>query len=113
MISKQMYTILKEIPHSPSAITFSDMDAKKIVDINLLKDLLNDAHNNKHIAFSVHMPYNDILKSKFALTEEGQVAIEEYEGTTYNTKLSTWALIISGLSFLASVAAVIVACIVK
>ena len=113
MISKQMYNILKEIPHSPNNITFKDMDSKKLVDINLLKDLLNDARENEYIAFAIHMPYNDILKSKFALTEEGQVAIEEYEGTKYNTKLSTWALIISGLSFLASVAAVIVACIVK
>ena len=51
--------------------------------------------------------------NKFSLTEEGQVAIEEYEGKKYNTKLSVWALIIAGLSFLASVAAVIVACIVK
>lgn len=114
MISKQMYNILKEIPHSPNNITFKDMDSKKLVDINLLKDLLSNALDSKYIAFPFrNSPYNDILKTNFSLTEDGQIAIEEYEGTKYNSKLSTWALIISGLSFLASVAAVIVACIVK
>ena len=113
MISKQMHKILKEIPHSPTTTTFKDMENKKIADINLLKDLLCNALENKYIAFSFrNNPYNDILKSNFSLTELGQIAIEEYEGTKYNTALSTWALVIAGLSFLASVAAVVVACFV-
>jgi len=112
MISKQMYKVLNEIPHSPATITYQDIKSKAIVDDDLLKDILAEAKNSKYVKFGHYMPYNDILLSKFALTEEGQVAIEEYEGTKYNTKLSTWALVISGLSFLASVAAVVVACVV-
>lgn len=109
MISKQMYKVLKEIPHSPTTTTFADIDNKKIVDINLLKDLLTDALANKYIAFSFrNNPYNDILKSKFALTELGQIAIEEYKGTKYNTKLSTWALIVAGLSFVVSIIALFI-----
>ena len=109
MITKQMYKILKEIPHSPSTTTFADMENKKIADINLLKDLLSNALENKYIAFSFrNNPYNDILKSKFALTELGQIAIEEYIGTKYNSKLSTWALIVAGLSFVVSIIALFV-----
>ena len=108
MISKQMYKLLKQIPHSPTETTFADMDSKKIMDINLLKDLLKDASNNKYIAFAVHMPYNDILRSKFCLTEDGQIAIEEFEGTRYNSALSTWAIIIAGLSFVVSIIALFV-----
>lgn len=109
MISKQMYKVLKKIPHSPTTTTFKDMESKKIVDINLLKDLLSNALASKYIAFSFrNNPYNDILKSNFALTEDGQIAIEEYEGTKYNSKLSTWALIIAGLSFIVAIIALFV-----
>ena len=111
MISKTMYKLLRKIPHSPSGTTFADLANKNIMDINLLNDLLKDANNNNYIAFSAHMPYNDLKRSKFCLTETGQVAIEEYEGTTYNTKLSTWAIVISALSFVASVVAIVVSCV--
>ena len=109
MISKQMYKILKNIPHSPITTTFKDLEGKKLADINLLKDLLSNALSNKYIAFSFrNNPYNDILKSNFSLTEDGQIAVEEYEGTKYNTKLSTWAIIIAGFSFVVSIIALFV-----
>lgn len=109
MISKQMYEILKEIPHSPTTTTFTDIENKKIVDINLLKDLLTNAIDEKYIAFSFrNNPYNDVLKSNFSLTELGQIAIEEYKGTKFNSKLSTWALIVAGLSFIVSIIALFV-----
>ena len=106
MISKQMYNILKHIPHSPESTTFKEMDSKKLVDICFLKDLLNDAKNNNYIAFPIRNNlYNDILTTNFSLTESGQVAIEEYEGTKYNSKQSKWALIIAGLSLVVSIIA--------
>lgn len=108
MISKQMYKVLKNIPHSPKMITFKEMETKGIVDINLLKNLLMVAKTHKYIAFYASMPNNDILKSQFGRTEEGQIAIEEYEGTKYNSKLSTWALIIAGLSFIVAIIALFV-----
>ena len=109
MISKQMYKVLKEVPHSPATTTFADMEKKKIADINLLKDLLRNALENNYIAFSFrNNPYNDILSSKFSLTESGQIAIEEYTETKYNSRLSTLALIIAGLSFIVSIIALFV-----
>lgn len=103
-----MYKVLKEIPHSPSAITFEDIE-NKIEDIDLMKDLLNNAIDNQYIAFSFrNNPYNDIMKSKFSLTELGQSAIEEYTGTKYNSKLATFALIVAGLSFVVSIIALFV-----
>ena len=44
------------------------------------------------------------------LTEEGKEAIDEYKRQMRSDQKATWALIIAGLSLLASVAAVIVAC---
>lgn len=109
MISKQMFKVLKEVPYSPTTTTFQDMDKKQIVDINLLKVLLKDALNNRYIDFQFrNNPYNDIFTTKFSLTELGQIAIEEYKGTKYNSRLSTWAIIIAGLSFIVSIIALFV-----
>ena len=109
MISKQMYKVLKKIPHAPSTTTMNDLHNLHIVDINILKNLLNNAIDNKYITFSTRgNPYNDISQNKISLTEAGQVAIEEFKGTKYNTKLSTWAIIIAGLSFIVSIIALFV-----
>lgn len=108
MISKQMHKLLTEIPHSPTPITFKELSDKNLMNINLLSDLVKEAKASKYIAFNAHNPYNDLHTSKFCLTEEGQVAIEEFEGTKYNTRLSTWALIIAGLSFVVAIIALFV-----
>lgn len=109
MISKQMYGLLTEIPHSPITTSFQEIADKQILDISLLKNLLNNAVENKYIAYPSRVsPYNDILTTNFSLTESGQIAIEEYRGTRYNSKLSTWAIIIAGLSFVVSIIALFV-----
>ena len=109
MISKQMYRLLTEIPHAPITTSFQEIADKKILDISLLKTLLNDAVKNKYIAYPSRVnPYSDILTTSFSLTESGQIAIEEYKGTKYNSKLSTWAIIIAGLSLVVSFIALFV-----
>ena len=109
MISKQMYRLLTEIPHSPITTSFQEIADKQILDISLLKNLLNNTVENKYIAYPSRVsPYNDILTTNFSLTESGQIAIEEYRGTRYNSKLSTWAIIIAGLSFVVSIIALFV-----
>ena len=113
MISKKMHIMLKGIPHSPETTTFKELSDKKLMNINLLYDLLKDAKANEYIAYRERNPYNDLHTSNFCLTELGQIAIEEYEGTKYNSTLSTWALIIAGLSFVASVVAIVVSCLLQ
>ena len=108
MISKQMCAILKEIPHSPTTTTFTDMSAKKLLDVNLLMDLLSNALENKYIAYAFRNPYNNLKKDAFSLTELGQIAIEEHEGTKYNSALSTWALVVAALSFVVAIIALFV-----
>lgn len=104
-----MYGLLTEIPHSPITTSFQEIADKQILDISLLKNLLNNAVENKYIAYPSRVsPYNDILTTNFSLTESGQIAIEEYRGTRYNSKLSTWAIIIAGLSFVVSIIALFV-----
>lgn len=51
MISKQMYRLLTEIPHSPITTSFQEIADKQILDISLLKNLLNNAVENKYIAY--------------------------------------------------------------
>lgn len=109
MISKQMYKILKNIPHAPAQTTFMDLNKKRIVDINLLKNLLENALKDAYIAFPFrNSPYNDILQTHFSLTELGQTAVEEYLDKHSSAKRGTIALVISGLSLLVSIVAVIV-----
>ena len=71
-------------------------------------DILEDAMNCNYIVYASRNPYNDIQQSPFYLTEAGHIEIEEYEGTKYNTSLSTWALIIAGLSFIVAIIALYV-----
>ena len=113
MISKQMYKILQKIPHSPERITLKELRKKVKIDVSVMWSILEDAMNCNYIVYASRNPYNDIQQSPFYLTEAGQIEIEEYGRENSSSKKATWALVISGLSFLASVAAVIVACIVK
>lgn len=108
MISKDMYKVLKEIPHAPNRIHFKDLDNKKIIDISLLKNILREAVSCKYIQFcDPTNPYKKIEVNHFYLTEAGQVSVEEYKEQKGSSAKATWALIISGLSFLASVVAII------
>ena len=108
MISRDMNRILKAIPRFPKDTDFYEISKKKIVEPALLSKCLKDALKSKYIEFVSKSPYNDISKSRFYLTEEGQTAIEENKHQRTASKKATWALIISGLSFIASVVAIVV-----
>ena len=109
MISKNMYKVLKNIPHAPKRIQFKDLDSKKIMDISLLKNLLREAKSCKYIQYCDSAnPYNKIEVNPFYLTEEGQVEIEEYKDKCGSSAKATCAIVISALSFIASVVAIIV-----
>lgn len=111
MISKNMYKVLKEIPHAPDTTDYKELCNKNIHNKSLLLNLLEEAKIHKYIESIVGSPLNPtylIKKFGFYLTESGQVAIEEYKSRRNSSKKATWALIISGSSFIASVVAVIV-----
>ena len=112
MISKRMYQILKMIPHYPFDINMKEMRGKRYIDFSETSNILKDALSFKYISF-VEGCLPDVLNGRFYLTEVGQKEIEAYKRENKSSAKATWALVISGLSFLASVAAVIVACIVK
>ena len=111
MISKRMNKLLKKIPHSPKTTTLQELSRKKIMDINLLVDLLEDAIGCHYVAYASRNPYNDISKSKICLTEAGQIVIEEYAEQRGASVKATWALVISALSVIASVVAIVVSCV--
>ena len=113
MISKQMYKILKKIPHSPERITLKELREKVKIDVSLMWNILEDAMDCNYIVYASRNPYNDIKQSPFYLTEAGQIEIEEYGREKNSSKKATWALVISGLSFIASVVAIIVSCVVQ
>ena len=106
MISRKMYKILKEIPHSPNKTTLKELREKLKIDINEMWDILEDAMSCHYIAHTSHSPYNNIQQHPFCLTEAGQIELEEYRRTSGASTKSTWALIIAVLSLLVSVVAI-------
>lgn len=111
MISKDMYRVLKRVPRSPKDTTSLKLLAEKTLEVNLLFEVLQDAMGCKYIMYTEPPRRNlhySLENSTFCLTEAGQIQIEEYENKKGSSTKSTWALIISGLSFLASAIAVVV-----
>lgn len=111
MISKAMYKVLKNIPRFPKDTNSLNLIAKNTLEVNLLFEILQDALNCKYIIYTQshnHTSYYTLENSSFGLTESGQLQIEEYKNRRGSSRKSTLAIIISGLSFLASVIAIIV-----
>ena len=108
MISKHMYKIPKRIPRHPQRMTFKELSDKKLLDISLLWSLLEEAIDCRYIVFSGRNATSDLSKSSFYLTEEGQIALDEYKRQLGADRKSTWALIIAGLSFVVAIIALFV-----
>ena len=111
MISKDMYKVLKQIPRFPKDTNSQELLAKKTLEANLLFEILNDAINCRYIIYTQsnnRSNYYTFERSSFSITEAGQLQVEEYENKRHSSSKSTWALIIAGLSFIASVAAIII-----
>ena len=113
MISKQMYKILKKIPRHPQRMTFKEISDKKFMDISLLWNLLEEAIDCHYIVFSGRNAVSDLSRSSFYLTEEGQIALEEYKRQLGADRKATWAIIISGLSLVVAIVAIVVSCVVQ
>lgn len=113
MISKNMYTVLKKIPCYPQQITLEELREKKILNVLLLEDILNQASINKYISFVEFSTHKEIFENPFCLTEAGQIEIEEYTREKQSSVKATWALILSGISIIVSIVAVIISCSVQ
>ena len=108
MISKDMYNVLKQIPHAPNKTNFKCLSDKKTIDISFLKSVLREAISYKYIQYcDPSNPFKQVEVHTFYLTEAGQVQIDEYENQKGSSAKSTWAIIISALSFIASIVAII------
>ena len=105
MISYQMYKLLRSVPLYPDGIP-PDKAFKRA---HLKKDrfdfLVRKAIDDDYIFyFGRNHPESPLL----FLTETGVLAVEEFKGKHTAAKKSTIALIISGLSLLASIAAIVI-----
>lgn len=107
MISKNMYKVLKIIPHAPAMISFDDLHNKCSITPCRLMDLLQEAENHRYIEIVFLGSRDNFTYSDLYLMEAGQTAIEEYKKQKSSSAKATWALIIAGLSFIASVVAII------
>ena len=103
-----MYKVLKKTPRHPQRITFKEISDKKLMDISLLWSLIEEAIDCQYIAFSGRNAVSDLSRSSFYLTEEGQIALEEYKRQLGSDRKATWALIIAGLSFIVAIIALFV-----
>lgn len=105
MISSQMYKLLRSVPLYPDGIP-PDKAFKRA---HLKKDrfdfLVRKAIDDDYIFyFGRNHPESPLL----FLTETGVLAVEEFKGKHTAAKKSTIALIISGLSLLASITAIVI-----
>ena len=106
MISKEMYRLLKNIPRWPNNKTFGELDKILRRDDLVSFGLLMNAKERGLVGCNGK---EEDKTRGFYLTEEGKEAIDEYARQKSSDRKATWALIIAGLSFVASVVAVIVA----
>lgn len=107
MISKNMYKVLNILPHAPATMSFQELyDMCKISHCRLI-ELLEEAKKHNYIDIVFFQSDNNMLLSDLYLTEAGQTAIEEHKKQKSSSAKSTWAIIISALSFIASAVAVV------
>ena len=107
MISKNMYKVLKQIPNSPKTTYYIELCDKKILDTELLYNTLENAFNYEYVMYYPRTENYFMITSPFCLTEAGQIAIQEYERMKSASTKSIWALIISALSLITSIIAII------
>ena len=110
MISKNTYQVLKRIPQYPDTVALIDLQKDKKIKLNIsqLAFILEDAMECNYITPKNRSANSDITNLKFFINECGQIELEEYKDRFASSSKSTWALVISGLSLLASIAAIIV-----
>ena len=110
MISKDMYRLLKRFPRWPDNKPFDIIEKIPFMDKYLCLGLLMDAKQKGLVGCNGKEEENT---AGYFLAEDGRAAIEEYKRQKGADNKATWALVIAGLSFLSSVAAVVVACFVQ
>ena len=107
MISKDMYKVLKSLPHAPCTMTFEELhNICKITPCRLI-DLLEEAEKHNYLEITFLDDEKMLINSDLYLMEAGQTAIEEHIKQKSSSAKSTWAIIISALSFIASIIAII------
>lgn len=90
MISKNMYKVLKKIPLTPNRTHFKDLSNKNIVEISFLRNLLREAVSHNYIGYCDPSDRsNKIEVHHFYLTDQGQIAIEEYRHKNNSSKKAT------------------------
>ena len=105
MISYQMYKLLRSVPLYPEGISPDKVFRKTHLKKDRFDFLVKKAIDDDYIFFfGRNHPDSPLL----FLTETGVLAVEEFKGKHTAAQKSTIALIISGLSLLASIAAIVI-----
>lgn len=110
MITKDMYRLLKRLPRWPRNKSFDEIEKMPFMDKFLRLGLLIDARKRGLVNCNGKEEDNT---AGFYLSESGKEAIDEYKRQRVADSKATWALIISGLSFVVAIVAVVVSCVVK
>ena len=106
MISKRMYNLLKKIPQFPKEVELDSLYDGTVSDLQAVKLLLTEARDEPYKYVFQDSPMGKVIPgSKFSLTENGRVAIEEYKQRKNESAKSTWAIVLAILSFIVSIIA--------
>ena len=104
MITKEMKKFLSKLPPWPKNVSFETIGKDKENKDYLHLRMFLEAKTQGFVGVNGKDENSGIY-----LTEKGRQAIDEYQRAKNASSQSTWALVISALSFLASVVAIILA----
>ena len=105
MISYHMYKLLRSIPPYPQSIPLNKTYRKSHLRKDRFEFLLRTAMEDDYVFYAARK--NPDSPSLY-LTESGVLTVEEFKDKHAAARKSTIALIISGLSLLASIAAIVI-----
>ena len=90
MISSEMYALLKQIPILPNVMPYFKLYELNLFQEKTIKSLLIEASRVKYVGF-----YGREGDEDYYLTENGKVAIEEFEKKEFEAEMSKNALKVS------------------
>lgn len=110
MITKEMYQFLKQLPRWPENKSFDEIVTIRKKDKIAQLGMMMEARKRGLIGCNGKEEDNT---AGYYLDECGQEAIDEYKRQLGADRKATWAIIISGLSLVVAIVAIVVSCVVQ
>ena len=98
MISKEIYDILRHIPHAPKTISFEELQAACKINDDTLKHFIEDEAKGIHNYINLYDCLYPTEINPMSLSSNGIAEIEAYEDSTDAKKISVKSYNVSIIS---------------